>query len=70
MNDELKGIIKQFADCEWGVIDAPSKAWLADDSAVNKNNLIEALKTADKQCGMCGCDFDGLYKRALTLLRK
>lgn len=34
----------------------------------NKDQLIEAIKLADKQCGSCGCKFDPLYKRALELL--
>ena len=72
--DELKGIIKEFAECGWDLIDGPSKAWLeavdgdgADDTTTAA--LIAAVEAADEDCGSCGCSFDPLYKRALQLLK-
>ena len=69
MSNELKKIIEKFAGSGWDVIDAPSKAWLANSTAANKNKLIKAVTKADKSCGTCGCEFDPLYKKALELLR-
>lgn len=66
--EELIAIISKFAESGWDLIDAPSKAWISsqqDRTAIDK--LTEAINEADKQCGSCGCDFDALYKRALTL---
>ena len=48
------------------MIDGPSKAYL--DGKTSKDELIAAVKEADKQCGSCGCEYDALYKRALQLL--
>lgn len=66
MNDELKGILKKFADSGWDLIDAPSSEYLK--GAIGKDTLIKAIREADSQCGNCGCDFDPLYKRALEIL--
>lgn len=72
--DELKGIIKEFADCGWDLIDGPAKAWLeaVDNETLTAevtNLLIKAVEAADEDCGSCGCSFDPLYKRALELLK-
>ena len=66
--EELKGIITKFAEWGWGLIDAPSKAWLSDNNEVTNSELINAVKQADLECGSCGCELDLLYKRALQLL--
>lgn len=68
-NAELTTIIEKFAACGWDLLDAPAKAWLAADTADTTAALICALEEADTQCGSCGCEFDPLYKRALSLLR-
>ena len=68
-NAELVKIIEKFAESGWGLIDAPSKEWLADDgSSDSTTKLLEAIQKADKECGNCGCEFDPLYKKALELL--
>ena len=63
--DELRMIISKFAESGWDLIDAPAKAWL--DGAGDKQELIAAIEQVDRECGSCGCEFDPLYKRALTL---
>lgn len=73
MKDELVEIITKFALSGWDIIALPSKTWLnanAEDkiSDLIRDNLICAIKEADKQCGSCGCDFDPLYKKALSIL--
>ena len=69
-NAELVTIIEKFTESGWDLIDAPSKAWLADgESAVVAAELLAAIEQADVECGSCGCEFDPLYKRALVLLR-
>jgi hypothetical protein len=73
-NEELVNIVLKFAESGWDILDEPSKKWL---SANNKNeltktvtnDLIEAVKQADKECGNCGCEYDPLYKSALELLK-
>lgn len=72
-NKELIEIITKFSESGWDVIDAPSKAWLKEKNANSLtedtiNDLIEAIKKADELCGTCGCEFDPLYKKALSLL--
>ena len=62
---ELIQIMTKFAESGWDLIDAPSKAWLEGNGDTDK--LIAAIEQADKECGSCGCDFDPLYKRALSL---
>ena len=64
--EELRSIIERFADSGWELISVPSKAWL--DGSCDKETLVLAIKQADKECGNCGCEFDPLYKKALTLL--
>lgn len=73
-DNELVSIITKFAESGWDVIDAPSKAWLAQNEALGgseavKEELIRAVEKADLECGSCGCEFDPLYKKALILLR-
>lgn len=63
--EEFESILNKFATSGWDVIDAPSKAWL--EGKANKEELITAIRQADKECGSCGCEFDPLYKRALEL---
>ena len=68
-NVELTKIIEKFAESGWDMIDAPSKKWLlANGSAETTAELLTALEQADKDCGSCGCEFDPLYKKAITLL--
>lgn len=64
--EELKTIMEKFAESGWDLISEPAQKWL--DGNTDKENLISAIKEADKQCGSCGCEFDPLYKRALDLL--
>ena len=63
---ELNEILQKFVDSGWDLIADPAQAWLNGDD--NKAELVEAVKTADEECGSCGCEFDPLYKRALVLL--
>lgn len=63
--EELRLILKNFAESGWEVIDGPSNAWLEGKSS--KEALIAAINQADIECGSCGCEFDPLYKRALAL---
>lgn len=63
--EEFESILNKFAASGWDVIDAPSKAWLEGNE--DKEELITAIRQADKECGSCGCEFDPLYKRALEL---
>jgi len=69
-NAELVKIVEKFAECGWDVIDAPAKNWLeANGSTDASEALIKAVQQADIDCGCCGCEFDPLYKKALTLLQ-
>jgi hypothetical protein len=63
--EELVQIMTKFAESGWDLIDAPSKAWLEGNGDTGK--LIAAIEQADKECGSCGCEFDPLYKKALSL---
>jgi hypothetical protein len=72
-SEELFKIVSKFAKSEWELIDLPSKMWLSTISEnksaeVETDELIKALKQAQKECGSCGCDYDPLYKKALELL--
>lgn len=71
--DELVEIIEKFAESDWDLIEIPSKSWLQkrNQDAMEKVEieLINAIETADKECGRCGCEYDDLYKRALILLK-
>jgi hypothetical protein len=63
--EELKAILEKFSECGWDVIAIPSKAYLNGNET--KENLINAIVQADKECGTCGCEFDPLYKRCIEL---
>ncbi len=68
-NIELKEIIVRFSESGWGLIGIPSVKWLEDNESVTlRNELTNAIKKAEIECGSCGCEFDPLYKRALVLL--
>mgnify|MGYP006943502841 CR=1 FL=1 len=64
--EELKSIMEKFVASGWDLISVPARQWL--DGTVDKENLMSAIRQADKECGSCGCDLDPLYKRALELL--
>lgn len=64
--EELKTIMKKFAESGWELISEPAKQWL--EGKENRDTLIAAVRQADKECGSCGCELDPLYKRALELL--
>ena len=73
-NNELVEIVTKFVESGWDVIEKPSKTWLVDngENVQTRNSTIELIKAveqANKECGNCGCEFDPLYKRALSLLR-
>jgi len=63
--EELKSILRKFAESGWDLIAIPSEAYL--DGNGKKEDLISAIEQADKECGSCGCEFDPLYKRCLEL---
>ncbi|GKX68861.1 hypothetical protein [Inconstantimicrobium mannanitabidum] len=63
--DELKVILKKFAESGWDLIAIPSKAYL--DGNGSKEDLIKAVEQADRECGNCGCEFDPMYKKCLEL---
>ncbi|MCL1900973.1 MAG: hypothetical protein FWG51_01065 [Firmicutes bacterium] len=65
-NEELKTILKKFAELNWELINKPSKAWIEGKN--NTEELLIVLKKAEEECGSCGCEFDPLYKRAYELL--
>lgn len=64
--EELRIIMRKFADSGWDLIAQPAQDWL--DGKADIPALTKAIKQADEECGSCGCDFDPLYKRALELL--
>ena len=64
--NELCTILEKFSSCGWELIDKPSRNWL--EGKENREELVAAIKKADKECGSCGCEFDPLYKRVLELL--
>lgn len=66
--DELKNIMEKFVKSGWDLISVPAQRWLTGKE--NINELMLAIKQADKECGSCGCELDILYKRALMLLEK
>lgn len=63
--NELHDIMQKFANSGWDLIAEPAKAWLdgKGDAAV----LTQAIEQANRECGSCGCEFDPLYKKALTM---
>ncbi|MGI6192596.1 MAG: hypothetical protein ACOYI3_03395 [Christensenellales bacterium] len=62
--EELKAILEKFAGCGWDLIAEPAKKWL--DGGKNKEELLQAVAQADRECGSCGCEFDPLYKKVLA----
>ncbi len=66
MNEELKIILTKFSQSGWEILEIPAKEYLS--GVDDKSSLVEAIEQANRQCGNCGCDYDPLYKRALTLL--
>ncbi|MBP7176799.1 MAG: hypothetical protein KBA53_11395 [Thermoclostridium sp.] len=66
MTEELKNILIKFSESGWDLIDTPAKEYL--NGTGNKEKLIAAIKQADEECGHCGCEFDALYKKALSIL--
>lgn len=64
--DELKSIMQKFSGSGYDVIAVPDRKWLDGNEA--REDLISAVRQADKECGSCGCELDPLYKRALELL--
>ncbi len=70
--EKLAEIINKFAESGYELISVPAKEWLesAEDgkaSAAVSERLYAAIEQADKECGSCGCEFDGLYKKALDM---
>ena len=63
---ELRGIVKRFAQSGWDLIAQPAKDYL--DGADCREELVEAVRQADEECGSCGCEYDALYKRFLVLV--
>ena len=61
MMEELKNIMEKFVESGWDLIASPAEKWL--NGVANKEELIAALKEADKECGSCGCELDSLYKK-------
>lgn len=62
---EIREILKRFSDSGWELISVPASAYLSGEDC--KDELIEAVKQADEECGACGCEYDALYKRFLAL---
>ena len=52
--EELKSIMKKFAESGWDLIAVPARQWL-DGKQMDRDVLISAIKQADEQCGNCGC---------------
>lgn len=65
-SEELTMIITKFADSGWDLIDEPSRAWL--EGRMSSEELLPILMEADLEFGSCGCEFDSLYKIAITEL--
>ena len=65
---ELRGIVKRFAQSGWDLIAQPAKKYL--DGADCREELVEAVRQADEECGSCGCEYDALYKRFLALIEE
>ena len=62
---ELRGIVKRFAQSGWDLIAQPAKEYL--EGADCREELVEAVRQADEECGSCGCEYDALYRRFLAL---
>ena len=65
---ELRGIVKRFAQSGWDLIAQPAKEYL--EGADCREELEEAVRQADEECGSCGCEYDALYKRFLALIEE
>lgn len=65
---ELRGIVKRFAQSGWDLIAQPAKEYL--EGADCREELVEAVRQADEECGSCGCEYDALYKRFLALIEE
>lgn len=66
MDKELNEILIKFADSGYDLIADPAVKFL--NGGNNREELIEAVRQADIECGNCGCEFDSLYKKVLELL--
>lgn len=62
---ELRSILRRFADSGWDLISVPADAYLSGENC--KEELIAAVQQANEECGGCGCEYDALYERFLTL---
>lgn len=62
----LRSILSWFAQACWPLIATASRDYL--DGKIDKAALLEAMKEADQQCGSCGCEFDALYKKVITII--
>ena len=62
---ELRGLVKRFAQSGWDLIAQPAKEYL--EGADCREELVEAVRQADEECGSCGCEYDALYARFLAL---
>ena len=63
-SEELTMIITKFADSGWDLIDEPSRAGFI--SRMSSEELLPILMEADLRVWQCGCEFDSLYKIAIT----
>ncbi len=69
--DKLIEIVEKFAACDCEALSSAAKAWLetkdeGEGSKASSAALIAAIKKA-KENGCGGCDFDGLYDKALAM---
>ncbi|MBQ7646100.1 MAG: pyruvate:ferredoxin (flavodoxin) oxidoreductase, partial [Clostridia bacterium] len=69
---KLIEIIEKFAAGENKKLAEAAKAWLdvkdeGDASKEASAKLIAAIEAVDAKCGSCGCEFDPLYKQALSM---
>lgn len=60
---ELQVILEKFSVCGWELLSVPADAYLKGQGS--KEDLIDAVKKADAQCGSCGCEMDAMYKTVL-----
>ena len=65
---ELRIILKRFSDSGWELLSVPASAYLSGEDCMDE--LIAAVTQASEECGSCGCEYDALYERFLTLTRK
>lgn len=64
MDKELQAILEKFAASGWDLIAEPSRE--RPESCGDRQRLIGAIELAG-ECGSCGCEYDALYRRALSL---